>query len=338
MQIKNYLLKLFFLLSFCVLLSSCVSLEPPHKRRDVPAQTTTTSQSVSHEAEEGSDDSEFSSLTDVLPVGDVVPGWKQVGKPEFFYPDNLYKYINGAAEQYFAYNFQQVVTASYQLGNDEEQTIIVDIYEMDNLLDGFGIYSSERSPGAEFKSIGTEGNLTGVEYLFWKDRFYVKMRSMAKGQKAVMEKFASDVAGKLPGSSDYPEILKAFPKEGMVEYSERYVARDLLGHSFLTTGFLVDYLMDGKESRLFLTVTEESEIARRTFERLREFFMVKGSVDGEITLGDGAFVGRQPHYGRSIIFWHTNYVGGLLSVRDDDVGKELLEALLNNLENVKAQR
>ena len=341
MQTRNSRLKLFLCCFFCVLLASCVSLEPPHKRTDVPEQTNTTSQSARSEASVGatlrgrphgqSETPQLSSLADALPTGDVVPGWKRVGKPEFFYPDNLYNYIDGAAEQYLTYNFQQVATASYQFGDDEEQTIIVDIYEMDNLLNGFGIYSSERSPEAEFKSIGTEGHITAVECLCWKDKFYVKIRSMAKGQKGVMGKFASDIADRLPGSTDYPEILTAFPAEGMVENSARYVARDLLGHSFLTTGFLVDYLLDGKESRLFLTVTKEAETARRTFERLRDFFLVSGSVDSEIRLGDGAFVGRLPYYGRSIIFWHQNFVGGLLSVRDDDTGKELLEELIDNL-------
>jgi len=268
MQIKNNLLKLFFLLSLCVLLaSSCVPIEPTQQTTSGFEQKTTTSQTV-----------EFSGLADALPAGDVVPGWKRVGKPEFFYADNLYKYINGAAELYLTYNFQQVVTISYQFGDDEEQTIIVDIYEMDNLLDGFGIYSSERTPDLAVKSIGTEGYITNVECIFWKDRFYVKIRSPAKGQKAVLETFAADVADKLPGSSDYPKILKAFPEEGMVKDSARYVGRDLLGHSFLTNGFLVNYLLDEKESRLFLTVCEESELAKRIFERLRGFFTPKFGV------------------------------------------------------------
>ncbi len=318
MQIKNNQLKLFFLLSFSVLLASCAPIEPTQQTTNVLKQKTTTSQ-------------QFSGLADALPAGDVVSGWTRVGKPEFFHPDNLYKYINGAAELYLTYNFQQVVTASYQFGDDEEQTIIVDIYEMDNLLDGFGIYSSERTPDAAFKNIGTEGYSTDVECIFWEDRFYVKTRSLAKGQKAVLEAFAADIADKLPGSSDYPKILIVFPEEGMVEYSARYVGRDLLGHSFLTNGFLVNYLLDGKESKLFLTVCEESDFAKRTFERLRDFFMARGTVDEEITLGDGAFAGRQPYYGRSIIFWYQNFVGGLLSIRNDDAGKELLGELLDNL-------
>jgi hypothetical protein len=49
----------------------------------------------------------------LLPDDNVVPGWTRGAETRFFNPDNLFEYIDGAADGYVNYGFQEVVTAEY---------------------------------------------------------------------------------------------------------------------------------------------------------------------------------------------------------------------------------
>jgi hypothetical protein len=68
--------------------------------------------------------------------------WKAHDKDEFYNRDTLYQYINGGAELYLAFDFQQVFVRRH-IGSDNTE-IILDIYDMGNADDAFGLFSVER--------------------------------------------------------------------------------------------------------------------------------------------------------------------------------------------------
>ena len=55
-----------------------------------------------------------------------LPGWQKQGKAETFLPETLYEHINGAAENFLGYDFEQLAVQNY--GNDQKQTMIAEIY------------------------------------------------------------------------------------------------------------------------------------------------------------------------------------------------------------------
>src|SRR3972149_9613743 len=55
-----------------------------------------------------------------------VKGWKQAGKPQAFSPETLYEYIDGAADLYLKYEFQELKVAEYR--NDRKASVTVEIY------------------------------------------------------------------------------------------------------------------------------------------------------------------------------------------------------------------
>ncbi len=52
-------------------------------------------------------------LFSFLPESGVVGQWDQKTTPTLYTPENLWKYINGAAEHYLSYGFQRLATAEY---------------------------------------------------------------------------------------------------------------------------------------------------------------------------------------------------------------------------------
>jgi len=63
----------------------------------------------------------------------------------------------------------------------------------------------------------------------------------------------SRVCGVVDGGVLPPAILDPLPPQGLVPYSERYVASDLFGHSALDGGVVATYEIDGHRGELFFS-------------------------------------------------------------------------------------
>ena len=103
------------------------------------------------------------------------------GEPMVFTPDTLYEYINGAAEIYLQYNFQELVAQEYE--NDAGAFMTIEIYRHDSTLNAFGIYSQERPFEGEFLNIGAQGFYENGMLNFFKGPYYVKLNSYGLGEQ-----------------------------------------------------------------------------------------------------------------------------------------------------------
>ena len=83
-----------------------------------------------------------------------VGGWKQMDEIQTFTSKTLYEYINGAADLYLMYDFQELKVAEYQ--NGKKVSVTVDVYRHKTPIHAFGIYSQERLPDANFLDIGAQ--------------------------------------------------------------------------------------------------------------------------------------------------------------------------------------
>ncbi|MBU0985670.1 MAG: hypothetical protein KKH68_00325, partial [Proteobacteria bacterium] len=69
-----------------------------------------------------------------------LPEWKLAEQPYRYIPPNLYEYINGAAEFFIAYGFTELAGANYAPVSGDKDTVTVDIYDMGNKLNAFGVF------------------------------------------------------------------------------------------------------------------------------------------------------------------------------------------------------
>ena len=178
-------------------------------------------------------------------------GYKAVNEYPVYTPDDLWNYIDGAADAYLALGFIDLNITEYVKG---KKSIKAEIYRFGDDAKAFGIYSLERSPGYNFIQLGVQGyNEEGVVN-FYKDRFYVKIMSNSSSKKVneSMKELAGLISGRIEGKNEFPALLKLFPAEGLLKNQETYILESVLGHEFLRGAFRASYEIDNDRFDIYL--------------------------------------------------------------------------------------
>lgn len=171
-----------------------------------------------------------------------------------FYASDLYRYIDGGAEAFHAYDMVAMVHCRRQAGDVEA---VVDIYDMGSPLNAFGVYSSERSPDQRFVTIGAEGNATDFTLNFFQGQYYVKLSAFGgTSGDSIMKLLATTIEQHIGAGKMMPAGLSLLPREGLVPHSEKYVKRAPLGHAFLGPAYMASY------GRPLLVVSEAGSVTQ----------------------------------------------------------------------------
>lgn len=206
-------------------------------------------------------------------------GYRAVDEYPVYTPDDLWDYINGAADGYLALGFTDLTIREYVRGKNK---IKAEIYRFGNDSQAFGIYSMERSPGYDFILAGVQGYSEQGLVHFYKDRYYVKLMTHSGSAKvnAKMRDLALLISGRIEGSNDFPALLKLFPAEGRLQNQETYLPESVLGHGFLGKAFRASYELDGDRFDIYLFSCDGEEeaalmagsLAGDAFDASEEFF------------------------------------------------------------------
>jgi len=218
---------------------------------------------------------------DIKSIFPEINGMKMKGTPEVYTPDNLYEYINGAADVFLSYDFQELASLTYE--DKANHSLTIDIYRHSNNNNGFGIYSQEKPAKGEFLEIGSQGYYEQGILNFLSGKYYIKMSAYDLGEndKDIMMAAAKDLAGKFKGKKGFPQTLTFFSRKDMVPNSQRYVAVDFLGHSFLHSAFVVDYNVANKKYKVFIIEAGDAGSAKAILDKYTSFAKSKGSVVNE---------------------------------------------------------
>ncbi len=264
----------------------------------------------------------------------VIPGvqWKLQGQPYHYTPQNLYEYINGAAEFFIAFGFVKLTGANYTPVVGREDSASIDIYDLGSKLNAFGVFQSKRDPQAPGVNLGAGAMVSDDYAAFFKDRFYVEIQaytvdSQARSPVATM---AANIAERLPGDNTPPPELLYFPKEGRIDGSERYLKGGVLGHAFLKQGLVCDYQIEGKPATAFIAMLDSDQAAVTAIQLHRSFLEKSGQkllpLDG---VGAHAFASEEPYHRKIVVTHQGPFVIGVYDLGRVEVGKVLLKAILN---------
>lgn len=249
-----------------------------------------------------------------------VIGWKQSGEIQTFMPKMLYEYIDGAADLYLAYDFQELKVAEYL--NDKKASITVEIYRHQSPTNAFGIYSQERLPDANYLNIGAQGYIDKNILIFLSGSYYIKINSYNTGadDQEVLQTFAEKIEENSGEKGSLPPILSSFPPEGKIKNSEKFIARNFLGYSFLKTAFTADYDLFGQKFKLFLLDCRDRDECRNIVQKYLQQTKTsdKEVVEKRYTLSD-------PHHGVVDLSWKGKYIWGVLDLRDPDLRSKYLK-------------
>ena len=217
-----------------------------------------------------------------VPAGpaDLLPrleGWKPTEAVRTYSPEALFEYIDGAAEAYLGYDFRALAVAEY-LRAGAKTTVTAEIYDMGSGLNAFGMYSAERYPESRFLPIGVQGYYEEGTLNFFSGRYYVKLLCFEGGERAaeILGLFARTIAAGVKNPGAFPALLAAFPAEGRVANSERYLARNVLGLKFLSNGYAASYRKGEASFDAYLIETRSEAEAGSVLEALAGHFAAAG--------------------------------------------------------------
>jgi len=229
-------------------------------------------------------------------------GFKLITKYPVYQPENLWDFINGAAEAYLALGFEELHVAEYKKGRN---VIKLEIYRHSNHTMAFGIYSSERSPSYNFTSLGAQGYIVDGSINFFKGNYYIKIRTYSGKPKFLQsaESLAYRVADLLQGETTMPSMVAEFPAEGKKINEETYINESVLGHRFLNASFKALYNVGPDNFSIFLMKMSSAPEALKTAE---EYLATAGLEAGQSD--EGKFVFADGYNGTIFLSWKGNLI------------------------------
>jgi len=247
-------------------------------------------------------------------------GWKIPEKPQLFSPVTLYEYINGAADLYLSYEFQDLNMAEYR--DEKKASVTVEIYRHENPTQAFGIYSQERLANAKFLDIGTQGYQEPMVLNFVTGPYYVKINGYNTGaeDEQTMLTFGRKVEEILGEKTSLPGILSSFPPEGKKKNTEKFISKNFLGYSFFHSGFTADYERSGKKFKIFVIEGNDPEDCRSMMEKYLKQTGNQGKKASE-----GAFRLKDHYHGEVDLFWKGKFIWGILDLGDPTLRSQYLK-------------
>ena len=256
-----------------------------------------------------------------------VTGWKQSGEIETFIPKTLYVYINGAADLYLMYDFQELRMAEYV--NEKKASVIIDVYRHKTPTHAFGIYSQERLSNANFLDIGAQGYIDKNVLNFLTGPYYVKINSFNTGaeDQEILLTFAKKVTENLGERGKLPPVLSSFPIEGKKKNSEKFINKNYLGYAFLHSAFTADYDVSGTKFKLFVIEGVEGNVCKDMIQKYLQQIKSpeKNIVEGRYAIAD-------PYQGEIELYWKGKNIWGITNLNDAYLRSKYLEQFEEGLE------
>jgi hypothetical protein len=157
--------------------------------------------------------------TDLLPPAGFMPDWVKHEKVQRFEKGGLFGYINGAAELFLEFGFEELLVQNYRSPEDE---LGLEIYRMESQDAALGLYLMKC--GREKPPSGLPYRHTGDRYQFiiTKSNFFLLINNF-KGKEILvpaMEELARQTLDNLPGTES-SHLLSLLPETGRIPGSER---------------------------------------------------------------------------------------------------------------------
>jgi hypothetical protein len=255
-----------------------------------------------------------------------VVGWRQSGQVQTFSPETLFEYINGGADLYLTYDFQELKVAEYT--TEKKASVTIEVYHHKTPTLAFGIYSQERLPDARFLDIGAQGYIEPNVLNFLTGSHYVKISSFKTGadDREILMTFAQKVSEALGPNESLPSILSSFPEEGKKKNSEKFIAIKFLGYAFLHSAFIADYEVPGAKVKLFVIEAADGAECKNMIQKYMER---AGKTEKNVI--EGRYLIPDPHHGEVDLYWKGRNIWGIVNMNDVSLRSKYLKLFQEGL-------
>jgi hypothetical protein len=216
---------------------------------------------------------ELTSLTDVFTNADALQGWTPTEEARVFDSETIFDLVNGQADAFFAYGFEQVAVQSYE--NAAGTVVRAEIWQLATPADAYGLFTTSIAGTPVTVGNATGGDADpGRRLSFWQDRYRVAVYARQEVSDADLRSLAETISTALPSGGERPSLLDRLPPEGLVERSAIFFhleisiqdrlwlgGTNVLGLSSETDGVLARYDIGGAMGQLLLVEYPDTQAA-----------------------------------------------------------------------------
>jgi hypothetical protein len=242
-----------------------------------------------------------------------ISSWREI-EENIYNRKNLHEFINGGAELYLSYGFQSVLSRVYE--SEDEPALYLDIFDMGNSKNAFGVFSHTR----EFiqSDFGQGSQYTKGLLLFWKDRYLISLLISPEtpAGKKVIRDLAELIDQVIDKAGSLPEIISLLPESNLKEESIRYFRHYiwLNSHYFIadtnifnitddTEVVLAKYKGEDKSAILLLLLYPDKDSAITAKQSFKEKYLDDSEAADVMKTEDGLWVGwKQENRLLSVVF------------------------------------
>ena len=175
----------------------------------------------------------LASPAEALPGAEAIAGWTRAGRAQRFDAENLYDLVDGQADAFFAYAFEEVATGDYE--NTGGQALRIEVWQLETPASAYGLFTTYRA-GTPVP-FGNEGDTdSGRRLDFWQDRYMVRLFALQELPDADLYAFAGEVAGALPAGGEPPTLLDLLPQDGLQQRTTVFFHEEISIQSYLWLG------------------------------------------------------------------------------------------------------
>jgi hypothetical protein len=194
-----------------------------------------------------------------------IAGWKWDGKEMKYDSKSVFQYMNGAAELYLAYDFQNLRVRRFEKPN--QPPITLELYDMVSSENAYGVFSFERQD--EAVGIGQGSEFGGGLLRFWKGKYFFSIYADGQGvevESAILT-IGRTTADLIQEMGPEPKLVDFIPGKdlGLVDRSVRY----LKSHVLLNQRFFIAH-----QNILNLSRRTEAVLAQYTREKQKTHLLL----------------------------------------------------------------
>ena len=145
--------------------------------------------------------------TALLPPDGFLKAWKKAENPRVFTASDLYGHIDGGAEIFLEFGFEQLTVQPYSpiaagAAKTTADEFKIEIYRMADPIAATGIYLMNCGKESQDPSFQERHSLNQFQLIFKRDRYYVIVNNSEGNEKLRLDmlEFGRFIAGRLPRS------------------------------------------------------------------------------------------------------------------------------------------
>jgi len=159
---------------------------------------------------------------EAMPGDGEAAGWAKHRSMQRYEGEALYEYIDGGAEIYHEYGFEQVVVQDYV--NETGKNVSVEIFLMTSPSGAYGMYTFKTDSKGRWIRIGTDTQLADYYLNFWKGSYLVTLTGFDDSEETRqgLINIARRVDSHIREEGEKPGIASLLPEKGLVPQSRKY--------------------------------------------------------------------------------------------------------------------